>query len=65
MKSAVFHYEFDFIHPFVDGNGRVARLWQTVMLSKCKRTLKNWYYCPNFWRNLVIIVAHTALLAFV
>ncbi len=31
--SAVFHYEFVFIHPFSDGNGRMARLWHTVILE--------------------------------
>ena len=33
---AVFHYEFVFIHPFADGNGRMARLWHTAILSKWK-----------------------------
>ena len=33
IKSCVFHYEFKFIHPFVDGNGRMGRLWQTVILK--------------------------------
>lgn len=32
LKSCVFHYEFEFIHPFADGNGRMGRLWQTVIL---------------------------------
>lgn len=36
ILSAVFHYEFVFIHPFADGNGRMARLWHTVILSKWK-----------------------------
>ena len=32
LKSCIFHYEFEFIHPFSDGNGRMGRLWQSVML---------------------------------
>jgi Fic family protein len=32
IKSCVFHYEMEFIHPFMDGNGRMGRLWQTVLL---------------------------------
>lgn len=34
ILSAIFHYEFVFIHPFADGNGRMARLWHTVLLYR-------------------------------
>lgn len=36
ILSSIFHYEFVFIHPFSDGNGRTARLWQNIILSKWK-----------------------------
>jgi Fic family protein len=34
IKSCVFHYEMEFIHPFIDGNGRMGRLWQTIILME-------------------------------
>lgn len=36
VKSCIFHYEFEFIHPFSDGNGRTGRLWQSLILQKWK-----------------------------
>jgi Fic family protein len=39
VASCVFHYEFEFIHPFSDGNGRMGRLWQTLILSQWKPEL--------------------------
>lgn len=39
ITSSVFHYEFEFIHPFSDGNGRMGRLWQTLILSEWQALL--------------------------
>ena len=39
VASSLFHYEFEFIHPFADGNGRLGRLWQTIILALWKPVL--------------------------
>lgn len=38
ISSSVFHYEFEFIHPFADGNGRMGRFWQSLILQSWNRT---------------------------
>ena len=40
VSSCIFHYEFEFVHPFADGNGRCGRLWHTLLLSKWRPVLK-------------------------
>ena len=39
LSSCIFHYEFEFIHPFVDGNGRTGRLWHTMLLARWRSAL--------------------------
>lgn len=40
ISSCIFHYEFEFVHPFADGNGRCGRLWHTLLLSKWRPVLR-------------------------
>lgn len=41
IKSCIFHYELEFIHPFSDGNGRTGRLWQTLILANWRPVFKD------------------------
>lgn len=41
IASSVFHYEFEFIHPFADGNGRMGRLWQSLILARWNSLFAN------------------------
>ena len=40
LRSCIFHYQLEYIHPFEDGNGRMGRLWQTILLSKYDESFK-------------------------
>lgn len=56
IMSAVFHYEFVFIHPFADGNGRMARLWHTIILANGNQYLSIFLLkvrLKNFRRNII------------
>ena len=50
IASSVFHYEFEFIHPFADGNGRMGRFWQTLILSRWRPMLA-WLPVETVIRN--------------
>lgn len=61
VASCVFHYEFEFIHPFSDGNGRTGRLWQTLILSRWRPIFRNlpienvvYKYQKEYYRALAI-----------
>ena len=61
IRSSIFHSEFEFIHPFSDGNGRTGRLWQTLILSNWRPVFKNlpienivYKYRKEYYRAIAI-----------
>ena len=66
VRSCVFHYEFEFIHPFIDGNGRTGRLWQSLILGKLHPLFEHLPQTPRAaiainkrMNELKLIVEHT------
>jgi Fic family protein len=58
IRSCVFHYEFEFIHPFIDGNGRMGRLWQSLILTKLHPLFQH-LPVENMVYAILSIIAHT------